>query len=225
MAVYKEYTVCTGEHIHESLYNDWRQIYNLTSAYPSWFVPVLNPYTGYFEGYSFTTPSTTGVFVLGFNKYFAGVLTEYTIVINVNTEAGCVLSEYDNCCVNQCNIAWLNRQGGWQNYIFTGIKEFSVDVGGAKDFINSDLQKKWSEVERVYNGKVCSTGDIPKSHVDLLDSLRYSIQAFLYNDETLIWDIPIFIDKRSFQKYNSRQKFFDIKIRFIYAEELVVQTQ
>jgi hypothetical protein len=139
--------------------------------------------------------------------------------------SNCNQVAYDNCCDNQCNIAWLNLQGGWQNYIFTGIKTFEVDQDNGNTFKTLNKTIKWSERKEVYNAVVCTTGNIPKAHVDYLDSLRYSIQAFLYNSTTNAFDIPILIDSDSFVKYTSRQKLFDVSIRFLKAKEIQVQRQ
>jgi hypothetical protein len=147
---------------------------------------------------------------------------EQTVIINVNN---CLTDFYDNCCDNQCNIAWLNPQGGWQNYIFTGIKTFEVNQDNGNTFKTSNKTIKWSERKEVYEATICTTGSIPKAHVDYLDSLQYSVQAYLFNPTTNAFDIPILVDSDSFTKYTSRQKIFDVSIRFLKAKEIQVQTQ
>jgi hypothetical protein len=132
---------------------------------------------------------------------------------------------YVNCCDNDINIGWFNRLGGWQNYIFSGVKTFEVQIDDTKTFKSFERVKKFSEITGVYEGEIVTTGNIPKAHADYLDSLRYSIQAYVYNEETSAWDLPILVDVESWVKYSSRDKLFDVRIRFIYATEKIIQSQ
>lgn len=130
---------------------------------------------------------------------------------------------YSNCCDNQTNIFWLNRTGGFENYIFTGVKTFEVDGGDSKSFI-TDKVLKYSEKTKIYNGKIVTTSSVPKSHVDKLDSLRQSIQAWEY-DETTLTFTEIILDTTSYEKYTTKKKIFDVAIRYLYAEEITIQRQ
>lgn len=234
MSVFRYYSGCGGEYINESLPMSGgffvRYTYDIISAYPSWFnvVEGTNPPLGNTViGWNFTFPDNITDEAITIQRTTWTPFYHYDdfMTIEIVTDLSCGLEEYDVCCTDACNIAWLTRQGGWQNYIFPGVKEWRVEVGDAKTFKTNQPIIKYSEVRDVYNGKICSTGDIPKSHVDLLDSLQYAIQAYMWNADTENWDIPILIDKKSFVKYKTRDKFYDVKIRFIYAEELLVQTQ
>lgn len=135
------------------------------------------------------------------------------------------MSLYVNCCNNSINVGWFNRLGGWQNYPFSGVKTFEVEIDDTTTFKNFDRVKKYSEIKGVYTGEIVSTGNVPQSHADYLDSLRKSIQAFVYNEETYAWDLPILVDVGSYVKYTSRDKMFDIRVRFLYATEQIIQTQ
>ncbi len=218
--LYKEHTIEAGAFLEVSFPSYFVQGANPSP--PTWFDWIIASPYGFdmLIGYSFTG-ETIGTFDIYFTELLAPPETYY-IRINVVVSN---YTSYDNCCDNQCNIAWLNREGGWQNYIFTGVKEFNVSIGDTNTFVNNNLEQKYSEIKGVYNGRICSTGDIPKSHVDILESLQYAIQSFLYNTETELFDIPILIDKKDFVKYRTRDKFFDVKIRFILAEQVLIQTQ
>lgn len=217
MPVYRTYNVTPGTFIAETLPNS--RLFNEQGT-ADWFTPIENPYLGNLIGYEITAPSI-GSYTVAFTELVEGEEVILTIVLNVIAEA---YNLYANCCGDR-NIAWLNIQGGWQNYVFSGIKTFQVEVEGSKQFKNSNLEKKHSQIDGVYTGEIVTTGDIPKAHVDALDGLRYSIQAFLYNDDTEAWDIPILIEPESFTKYKSNDKFYEVRIKFIYAEEILVQTQ
>jgi hypothetical protein len=217
---YKTFNLCVGEQAIE-LFPDFNPEvleYGNFEGLPEW---VTLTYSGLYVNGFIINPPTEGSYSFTFETEGEETI-EYEVEINISN---CNQVAYDNCCDNQCNIAWLNLQGGWQNYIFTGIKTFEVDQDSGNTFKILNKTIKWSERKEVYNAVVCTTGSIPKAHVDYLDSLRYSIQAFLYNSTTNAFDIPILIDSDSFVKYTSRQKLFDVSIRFLKAKEIQVQRQ
>lgn len=220
---YRTFNVTPGTFIAESFPSPYQQGANPSP--PVWFDWATDSPFGFevLIGFSFTAPQ-----VGTYEIYFTEILVDisYKIVINVvNTD----FDVYANCCETEANphrnIAWYNIQGGWQNYIFTGVKTFRVEVGGNKQFKTNQLVTKHQRIEGVFDAELITAGDIPKAHVDYISGLRYSIQAFLYNTVTQTWDIPILIDLESFVKYQTRDKFFDVKLKFIYAEEILVQTQ
>lgn len=131
--------------------------------------------------------------------------------------------EFQNCCDNQSNIVWLNQQGGYQNYIFTGIKTIQVKGGDANTFKSNNITRYYQK-ENVYDGKIITTSNIAQAHVDYLDSLRQSIQAWEWNT-VLDTFREILIEVEDYDKYTTRQKLFDVPIRFIYADSIVIQTQ
>jgi hypothetical protein len=217
---YETFNLCVGEQAVE-LFPDFDPEvleYGNFEGLPEW---VTLTYSGEYVNGFIINPPYEGTYQFTFDTQ-NGETIEYEVEINISN---CNQVAYDNCCDNQCNIAWLNLQGGWQNYIFTGIKTFEVDQDNGNTFKTLNKTIKWSERKEVYNAVVCTTGSIPKAHVDYLDSLRYSIQAFLYNSTTNAFDIPILIDSDSFVKYTSRQKLFDVSIRFLRAKEIQVQRQ
>lgn len=218
MPIYKTYNVQSGTFISETLPSG--RIFGDTGS-ADWFTPVVNPFTLYMEGYTITAPAV-GSYSVTFSEYVGGNEVIWTIILNVLVDR---YNVFQNCCGDR-NIAWLNIQGGWQNYIFTGIKNFQIEGGKDNQFKTSDYVAKYSEISGVYDGELLTTGDIPKSHVDVLDGLRAkSIQAFLFNETSQAWDIPILIDRGSYTKYKSRDKFFEVRVKFIYATEVLIQTQ
>ena len=212
MATYKTYNVCSGEALFDLLPAGATNFQNIPA------IAAVIPFLSDTQFALIILGNTVGEYSFTFDLDGE----EQTIEINVNS---CLTDFYNNCCDNQCNIAWLNPEGGWQNYIFTGIKTFEVQQENGNTFKTSNKTIKWSERKEVYEATICTTGNIPKAHVDYIDSLRYAIQAYLYNPTTSAFDIPILIDSESFTKYTSRQKLFDISIRFIKAKEIQVQKQ
>lgn len=232
--LYKTYNVPSGAFIAGS-FDDLIFIQGAYPNPPAWFEWST---TGaefdieYLNGYRFTAPTELGTYEVFFTNHFpeddplGRTPHNYKIVINVYFNN---YDTYGNCCETENNkhrnLTWLGIHGGWQNYIFTGVKTFRVDIGRNNQFKTNEYVIKHAEINGVYDGEIITSGDIPKSHVDLLDGLKYSIQAFLYNEETEAWDIPILVDLESFTKYKSRDNFFEVRLKFIYAEEIVVQSQ
>lgn len=218
MPIYKTYNVTSGAFISETLPGG--RLFN-TYGSESWFTPVINPYFSNLIGYTITAPAI-GSYSIQFTELVNGEVVTWTIILNVLVDR---YNVFQNCCGDR-NIAWLNIQGGWQNYIFTGIKTFNIDAGRDKQYKTSDYVLRHSEISGVYDGELLTTGDIPKSHADLLDGLKAkSIQAYLFNDDSGTWDIPILIDRDSYVKYKSRDKFFEVRVKFIYATEILIQSQ
>lgn len=218
MPIYKTYQLEPNQFISETLPNS--RLFSVSGT-ADWFTPIVNPFLSNLIGYEITAPATLGSYSVTFTELVDGDVVTWTIIVNVIADT---LSLYSNCCGDR-NITWYNIQGGWQNYIFTGIKTFQVEVNGSKQFKTNEYISKHSQIEGVFDGEVITSGDIPRSHVDALDGLKYSIQAFLYNTDTLAWDIPILVDVGSFTKYKSNDKFYEVRLKFIYATEILVQTQ
>lgn len=130
---------------------------------------------------------------------------------------------YDTCgACGGVNIQWVNQTGGMQNYYFSGVREFDVSQDNAKKYIDPGKVNRYSTRGQVYKGEVVTTKAIPKTHVELLDSLRYAIQAWVNVDDRLY---PIVIDSDSYVKYKSKDKFFDVSMRFLYADPVNIQSQ
>lgn len=136
------------------------------------------------------------------------------------------VQQANKVCGNLLNIAWVNRQGGWSSYVFDQSKTFTKQIGIVKDFKRSGELRK-SSVEEVYDGVRVTYAVKSQREVDFISELRQSIQAFLYNDSTQQWDIPIFIEKANFDKYRVPFKSVDQEnsFSFLYSNEILIQKQ
>lgn len=130
------------------------------------------------------------------------------------------------CGANLFNIAWVNLQGGWNSFIFAGRKEYGRSVGQVSSFKKVHELKK-SSVEEVYDTVICSYSQRSLNELLFIKTLRTSIQAYLFNDQTQTWDIPIFIDKANFLSHQTpyRQGDQTNTFTFSYANEILVQRQ
>lgn len=204
------------------------------------FFGIYLPGTGYVSSYSgtvlptgVTLSSVYGGIVTGFFVDADVVITgDYTfylqtlnrsnpITVKVKLSMSVCGLVYDNCCDDEYNIIWLTRQGGYANYLFSGKRTFNVRIGDTPTYKDSGLIISNSRVDDVYSGRIISTSNIPQSHSDYIDSLKYSIKAWHRTSEG---DLDILVDKGNFTRYTSDQKFYDVSLQFIYAEQLLIQT-
>lgn len=147
-----------------------------------------------------------------------------------NIEAEVVTALYasvDGCCDSgEVNIAWFNRLSGWQNWKFRRRRTFELQSKGDAKQFSRDLTAYYSKLPDKFEGEVVSVTIHSQSQLDNLSTLKYALQAYVYNSETGEYDIPILIDQESFTKYFDKQKtFIPFSFRFIYAERLNTQTQ
>lgn len=189
------------------------------SGEPSWFTWSSIGIFGY------DPLGETGAFVVDVVKKLVSdnsTVDTGTITINVQS---CVDLYTPSCCDNVYNISWLTPEGGWANYFFIGKATKGVEQGKGLDYIDANNVLRWGEVKEVYDTIIVGTGHIPQSHVDFTKSLRYAIQAYLYDSSTGTWSIPIVVNRDSFTLYKRGDKFFEWTLEFKYAAEIIVQSQ
>lgn len=124
------------------------------------------------------------------------------------------------------NIAWINRQGGWSSYVFNDSRTFGKDIGTVKDFKRGNELKKAS-VEDVYDTVEVAYVLKGVRELKFIAELRQSVQAYLYNELTQQWDIPIYIDRESFPVYTVPFRAANQagSFTFKYSREVMIQRQ
>ncbi len=129
-------------------------------------------------------------------------------------------------CLDGFNIAWINQEGGWSSYVFGGRKTFGKEIGNVKTFKRGN-QLRRASVSDVYNTSEATIAVKSKQDIDFISSLRQSVQAFLYSDNTQQWSIPIILDNKSFTMYSTPFKQIEVNdtFKFRYAEEILIQNQ
>lgn len=159
-------------------------------------------------------------------EYITGETVQYVVEL--------IMLDYCSVTINntQCSpdglkvIAWLNREGGWSYFTFNGKTTYSVRIPEGKTYQNSDYIQRYSERPDVYTAELVTTGDIPQIALDLLESLKTSIQAYIIEDWDTVYPVykPIQIQDGDFTKRKTGDKIFDVAVNFIYAEEKQIQT-
>lgn len=200
----------------DGLYPNGEEII-ISSTLPAWITNnTINSRT---QTWDITAPSVNTYYYYG-NVYLRNEFKgSATITLQVVES---LFEEVDNCCSDEnINIVWLNRQGGRGNFIFTQRRDFKVNIGDKKTYITKDI-KRYSEINKVYNAVTVYATGLSLNQIDFLDTLRYSIQAWVFINEVFI---PIILDVESFDKYNTKENMYDISITFNYAEQLNIQRQ
>ena len=200
----------------DGLYPNGEEII-ISSTLPAWITNnTINSRT---QTWDITAPSVNTYYYYG-NVYLRNEFKgSATITLQVVES---LFEEIDNCCSDEnINIVWLNRQGGRGNFIFTQRRDYKVNIGDKKTYITKDI-KRYSEINKVYNAVTVYATGLSLNQIDFLDTLRYSIQAWVFVNEVFI---PIILDVESFDKYNTKENMYDISITFNYAEQLNIQRQ
>jgi hypothetical protein len=225
MDTIKEILVCKGngnnyEYVNIDFSPYWVNWFASVGALPSGVIKLQDALTG-------------SVVAFGY-KYsaLANGVTSITITVKKGTSSGDVVGQWvikfnktacadiqDICCDSDAlEIRWLSREGGIKSFKFNGVREFSYDVGDALRFKSFNSVAQYSQRKDIYKAKRLTTGDVSKTQLEYLSELKYSIQA---------WEgtTPILLNNESFKEYGTKDKFFDVSISYILANEIKIQTQ
>lgn len=133
----------------------------------------------------------------------------------------------DVCKDDVLNIAFLNQVGGYSSFALESKFIKGRVFGSDQTIVTSSQELKRIEYKDVYDTFTLSGGVLSKDQLDLLQSMRTSIQAFLFNDDTQAWDIPIVIDRGSFTTHGNRFNQSETRFSFGFriSQQVRVQTQ
>lgn len=123
-------------------------------------------------------------------------------------------------------IAWLNRAGFIQSYIFTGTpiekRESDDEIiavdGAGVEYMTGIMPENYDTVEM-------STGKISSQQAETLWRVRDSIQAWDTNNANPNAWLPIIIERGNFTKIDHGLNTHEIKFTFRYAQRLTMARQ
>ena len=165
--------------------------------------------------------ATSGVYYFSWTGLSTGI--EYLVKFTKLSACQDVLSLAN--CRNQRTLTWLNREGGWSVFIFTGKSTKEVDVTDIEKYITPDFITRAQSRDGVYQAEVLTTGNIPQVALDLMESLKSSNQIYLVQDKDLgVEYVPVFTNADNFVKQKTGDKKFDVTVRIVYATEVKIQT-
>lgn len=164
--------------------------------------------------------SVTGEFIFTFSLSGSPLFILTVFVVPV--------SELVNVCSEDVlNFGWLNQLGGFSSFAVESKYIKGREFGNDQTIVTSTRVLKRIEFKDVYDTFQLSGGVLSKNQLDFLQSLRSSIQVFLYNELTQAWDIPIVIDRGSFLTHGNRfnQSETRFSFKFKVSQQVRIQTQ
>lgn len=241
--IYKSYYRCANGDLIQGVFGQEVEILTLNftfngvrnsdgtySAAPVWFSQV-NDFPLY-DTYWLMTPPNEYSGEYNFSWTAAnkdGSETEYIVRLTMldycNIPLGCDMGTTSKPV---SILLWLTREGGWCYFPFNGKKSFEVKIPEAATYITTNYELRQTSRQGVYNGETLSTGDIPELALDLLQSLKESIQVYYvenyFEDGSQIYH-PVIIQDGDFVKRKTDERRWDVKVKFIYATERQIQSQ
>lgn len=190
---------------------------------PVWFTQV-NDYPAFDTFWLMTPPNETDTrYRFSWTANNTDGTTDEYIVELIMQECNTEINVRD---CNETLLTWLNREGGWSYFYFTGKTEYKVQIPDGKTYINSDFVKRYFDRSKVYKAELLTTGDIQQEALDLLESLKYSIQAYKVDtsDPNQTELIPIFLEDGDYTKRKTGERIFDASVNIVYAQEVTIQT-
>lgn len=192
------------------------ELYDVT-ALPAWIVPYYNPYIDYLT----LTPTVTGTYTYYFTEGGSPPTLDACLIVEVVDS----LTDSITTCNNSDTITlvWITREGGRATYLFDQRKDFKGIVGDFKTFDNNGTIKYINRGKNFVYKVVYKTG-ITDDEVDLLESLRYSIQAWEYNATTDV-STPILLDSNSYDLYSTKTQLNEVNLKYRIATYKEIQNQ
>lgn len=211
------------KHVSYLEYNGRLNPDNTYSAAPAWFAQV-NQFPLHDTFWVFTPPNeTNSTYRFSWTAHnHDGTTDEYIVEL--------VMIDFCEITVDNCGkakvLTWLTREGGWAYFSFSGVSTFEVKIPQGKTFQNSDYIMRYHTRPDVYQGLQLTTGPIPVQALDLLESLKYSIQVYLVSEGNGALEyLPVIVQDGDFTKRKTSDKRFDVTVKVISAEQVQIQTQ
>lgn len=150
----------------------------------------------------------------------------FNITIQILACASPSVSPLTDCKLDPIGIVWVNQEGGRQSYWFNQPKDYEIQQSGGTTWINADKELRYLQRGRVENAVRVSQQFVPIEHIDSLNSLKNSIQAWTCtNILTASTYRSIIIDEDSWVFKRTLDRFYTIEFTFKYSIEKKIQKQ
>lgn len=193
------------------------ELYELTPL-PAWFI------AGGFDPWitvCLITPPTTGTYTYYFDSGGSPYNQDACLIMEV---VDSFVTSLTTCNSDDAiNIHWVTREGGRASYIFNQRKDYGINIGESKTFDNNGSIKYISR-GKYFDNRVVYKSGLTNTEVDLIESLRCCIQAWEWNPDTDV-STPVLFNSESFPKYNTKNKFNEVSLRYRIATYKEVQNQ
>lgn len=187
------------------------------SALPGWITENISPFITYLT----LNPATTGTYTYYFTESSSPPAQDACLIIEVVDS----LTDLAETCSSSNNITliWITREGGIATYIFDQRKDYKGILGDTETFDNNGILKYFKRGKNFVYKQVYKTG-LTNSEVDLLESLRYSIQAWEHNPTTGV-NTPILLDSINYDLYAEKGQLNRVTLKYRIAEYKEIQSQ
>ena len=191
---------------------------NTVTSLPAWIVPSIS--VTYID-YLTLTPTVIGTYTYYFTEGGSPPTLDACLIVEVVDS----LTDSITTCNNSdtVTLVWITREGGRATYLFDQRKDFKGIVGDVKTFDNNGTIKYINRGKNFVYKVVYKTG-ITDDEVDLLESLRYSIQAWEYNATTDV-STPILLDSNSYDLYSTKTQLNEVNLKYRIATYKEIQNQ
>jgi hypothetical protein len=192
------------------------KLYDISSL-PAWIVPTYSPFITRLT----LNPTVTGTYTYYFTESSSPPTTDACLILEVVDS----LTELAETCssTNNITLVWITREGGMATYIFDQRKDFKGIVGETETFDNNGTLKYFKRGKNFTYKQVYKTG-LTNNEVDLLESLRYSIQAWEHNPTTGV-NTPILLDSNNYDLYAEKGQLNKVTLKYRIAEYKEIQSQ
>lgn len=191
---------------------------NELTVLPAWITVTLN--LGHIDSLDFN-PTVTGTFTYYFTLGGSPPTQDACLIVEVVDSLTESLSTCNNS--NTKCIIWITREGGRESYLFDQRKNYGGTIGEGQTFDNNGSIKYLSRGKHFQTVTVFKTG-LSNTEVDLLESLRQSIQAWEYDPDTDI-STPIILSQEGYEKYSTKSTLKEDQIKYRIATYKEVQSQ
>ena len=153
-----------------------------------------------------------------------GLSTELTVVFR---ECGNVaIQEINDCETDSSALVWISQSPARCSYFFNQAKVYIIEQDGGRTYMNADRETRWTRRGIVSDVIEVEQEQIPQSHVDFLETMLNSIQAWVCeNVSDLSTYRAIIIDQGSYRKYRTGDSLYRISFRYSIAKPKVIQLQ
>jgi hypothetical protein len=158
----------------------------------------------------------------GFNSTdFAGLRTEVDTTANVVENIGVPYAGGNDVCPKYpLHLYWLNRAGGWQNWVFDGKHEYGQDIEEATTWEDASGFTHRASIEGVTETVNVYSGFVPLAAYDTVFTILSAIRVY-HRDNGRFREINIETGSSQRHKEGLRRK--ELNFSFTYAEPLTVQ--
>lgn len=123
------------------------------------------------------------------------------------------------------NLVFLNKFGGFQNYVCLGETTIGRSIENASEFVTSyPYTRRIGNPGDIYKTYEIALVNIDNTHRDIVVELIESPVAFIYDESNEVL-IECIVEKKSYQIYSTSEETYNIRFNVVVAEKILVQTR